>query len=97
MARQSQENRKQNWLNLTLAGIAGQVGCVTLIIVLGAALGGLWLDSHFHTRPTFTLILLLVSVPVSVVVMLYIVRKVSAKIKAGPIKKELPEKEPPES
>lgn len=96
MDRQSQENRKQYWLNLTLAGLAGQVGCVTLIIVLGAILGGLALDSHFQTRPTFTLIFLLVSMPVSVIAMISIVRKVSAKIKAGPIKKGSPEKEPPE-
>jgi hypothetical protein len=80
----SQQNRKQYWLNLTLAGVAGQVGCVTLIIVLAAVFGGLWLDSRFDTRPTFTIILLLVSIPVSLVAMLYMVRLFTSKIKAGP-------------
>jgi F0F1-type ATP synthase assembly protein I len=84
MSQQPQENRKRYWLNLTLAGMAGQVGCVTLIIVVAAILGGLWLDARFQSRPTFTLILLVLSIPVSVVAMLVIVRQVTSKIKAEP-------------
>jgi len=79
-----QRNRKQYWLNLTLAGAAGQVGCVTLIIVIAAVFGGLWLDARFETRPTFTIILLLASIPISLGAMLYIVRIFTSKIKAGP-------------
>ncbi len=79
-----QKDRKQYWLNLTLAGAAGQVGCITLVIVLVAVLGGLWLDGQFHTRPVFTLALLVASIPVSLLAMLYIVRLVTSKIKAGP-------------
>lgn len=79
-----QRDRKQYWLNLTLAGAAGQVGCVTLIIVLAAVLGGLWLDAQFGTRPLITLVLLLISIPVSLLSMLYIVRRVTSKIKTGP-------------
>lgn len=85
-------NSKQYWLNLTLAGLAGQVGCVTLVIILAAVLGGLWLDAHMHTRPAFTLALLLASIPVSLFAMLYIVRKVTSKIKAGPPVDRLPGK-----
>jgi hypothetical protein len=80
---ESQESRKQYWLNLTLAGVAGQVGCVTLIIILAAVLGGLWLDNRFQTRPIFTAVLLLASIPVSLAAMLYIVRLFTSKIKAG--------------
>lgn len=79
----SKEN-KQYWLNLTLAGAAGQVGCVTLIIILVAVLAGLWLDSRFQTRPVFTFVLLIVSIPVSLAAMLYIVRLFTSKIKASP-------------
>lgn len=75
---------RQYWLNLTLAGAAGQVGCVTLVIILAAVLGGLWLDSLFHTRPVFTLGLLLASIPISLAAMLLIVRLVTSKIIAGP-------------
>jgi hypothetical protein len=80
---ESGKGNKQYWLNLTLAGIAGQVGCVTLVIILAAVLGGLWLDNHFQTRPVFTLVLIVASIPVSLLAMLYIVRLVTSKIKTG--------------
>ncbi len=83
--RESKKDDRQYWLNLTLAGAAGQVGCVTLLIVVAAVLGGLWLDATFHTRPFFTLVLLVASIPVSLIAMLFIVRLVTSKIKAGPI------------
>ena len=79
-----QNDRKQYWLNLTLAGAAGQVGCVTLVIIVLAVLGGLWLDARFDTRPIFTLVLLVLSIPISLAAMLYIVRLVTSKIKASP-------------
>lgn len=83
----SPRDRKQYWLNLTLAGAAGQVGCVTFIIILVAVLAGLWLDSRFQTRPIFTFALLIASIPVSLVAMLYIVRLLTSKIKSGPPEK----------
>jgi len=78
------QTRNQYWLNLTLAGAAGQVGCVTLIIIVAAVLGGLWLDSHFQTKPMFTLVLLIASIPISLAAMIYIVRLVTSKIKTDP-------------
>lgn len=83
---QSNRARKQYWLNLTLAGAAGQVGCVTLVIVLVAVLGGMWLDARFQTRPMFTIGLVIASIPVSLVAMLLIVRLVTSKIKMNPPK-----------
>lgn len=77
-------DRKQYWLNLTLAGVAGQVGCLTLLIVLFAVFGGLWLDAYFQTRPAFTFGLLITSIPVSLLVMFFVVRFATSKIKAGP-------------
>ncbi len=58
-----------------LAGIAGQAGCVTLIVVIIALVLGVWLDGVLHTRqavgfPVATIVLVLVSVPVSVVLMI---------------------------
>ena len=75
-------DRKQTVLNLTLAGIVAQVGCLTLVIVLGAVFLGLWLDGMFHTRPWFTIGLVIVSIPVSVVVMVVVARLGVSKIKA---------------
>jgi F0F1-type ATP synthase assembly protein I len=51
--------------NLALAGMMSQVGCVTVVIVVGALLAGLWVDSQFDTRPLFTVLFLLISIPVS--------------------------------
>jgi F0F1-type ATP synthase assembly protein I len=75
-------NRRQQFINITLAIVAGQVGCATLIIVIGAILGGLWLDSHFGTKPTFTIALLVLSIPVSVIAMLFLARAAIGRIKA---------------
>lgn len=79
-----QKDKTQYWLNLTLAGAAGGVGCVTLVIILVAVVLGLWLDNIFQTRPFFTLVLLIASIPVSIVAMLFIVRIVTSKMRAGP-------------
>lgn len=68
---------------MTLAIIAGQVGCLTLIIILAAVIAGLWLDNTYGTKPTFTIGLLLASIPVSVVVMFFVVRAAVARIKTG--------------
>jgi F0F1-type ATP synthase assembly protein I len=68
-------NKNQPDINQTslLAGIIGQVGCITIIIV-GLALGaGLLLDRFLGTEPIFTILLMVGSVPVT----LYIIVRVS--------------------
>lgn len=80
----SGNNRSQYVFNMTLAAVAGQVGCLTLFIVLGALFGGLWLDNQFDTRPLFTIILMVASVPVTLVAMFWIVNKATAKIRNTP-------------
>jgi MFS-type transporter involved in bile tolerance (Atg22 family) len=79
-------DRKTYWMNLTLAGLAGQVGCLTLVIILGAVFLGLWLDAHFQTRPWLTIGLVVVSIPISLGLMFFVVRKAVARIKTGPSK-----------
>lgn len=81
---ESVKDRKQYWMNLTLAGAAGQVGCMTLVIIIVAVLGGLWLDAHLNTKPVFTFVFLVASIPVSLVAMLKIVRLVTSKMKINP-------------
>lgn len=81
------------WLNLTLAGVTAQVGCLTLVIVLAAVFGGIWLDTQFHSKPVFTIVLLVISVPISIVVMFFIVRKATSRIKMDALKKNTAEKE----
>ena len=45
--------------------MGGQVGCVTLVIVLAALFGGLALDKALDTKPIFTIILLVGSAPLA--------------------------------
>jgi len=68
-------------LNTLLVVMIGQVGCLTLIIILASVFGGLWLDKTFGTKPVFTLILLFAGVPVSVFVMLVVARRTLARLK----------------
>ena len=81
----SNENPKpknvQYALNLGLAGLAGQVGFLTLVIVFAALFGGLWLDRRFETKPLFTILFLIGSVPVTIFVMFRVAMSAVAKIK----------------
>src|SRR5512139_1599858 len=57
------------------AVIGGEVGCITLVIVLLAVFGGLWLDRLFGTRPLFTVGLVLASAPISLVLTFWVARR----------------------
>lgn len=59
----------------------GQVGCLTLVIILASVFGGLWLDNYFGTKPVFTLVLLFAGIPISVFVMLVVARRTLARLK----------------
>ena len=78
---QPEKDRSQSAVNLTLVAVAGQVGCLTLIVVLAALFGGLWLDSQLDTRPMFTVGLMILSVPVTLVAMFWVVRKATARLR----------------
>lgn len=74
---------KQNKKNMLLATLLGQIGVLTLVIVLAAAFGGLALDARLGTKPWFTVGLLLGSIPISILLMVWIARKTVAKIRAA--------------
>lgn len=74
-------DRKTKIVNLTIASIAAQVGCLTLIIILAAVFGGLWLDSQNNSKPMFTVGLLIASIPISLIVMFVVVRFAIRKLK----------------
>ena len=75
------KDRLQHAYNLTLASVTGLVGCLTLVIVIAALVFGLWLDNTFNTKPLFTLILIIGSVPVTLVVMFMVVNSATKRIK----------------
>jgi F0F1-type ATP synthase assembly protein I len=75
------EQKGKGILSTLLIVMVGQVGCLTLIIILASVFGGLWLDKTFNTKPVFTLVLLLAGIPVSVLVMLVVARRTLARLK----------------
>jgi F0F1-type ATP synthase assembly protein I len=75
------EQKGRSILNTLLIVMIGQVGCLTLVIILASVFGGLWLDNYFNTKPVFTLALLFAGIPVSVLVMLVVARRILARLK----------------
>ncbi len=73
--------KSQNGFNLLVAAVTGQVGFLTLVIIIGAVLGGLALDARLNTKPWFTIGLLLASIPLSLGLMFFVVRKTVSKLK----------------
>jgi len=74
------KERSERALKMALAGIVGQVGCLTLVIIAVALGLGLWLDSQFQTKPLFALALVLASVPVTLYLMVRVVLSIAPKI-----------------
>ena len=78
---QSKETNRQNMVYTLLIVMIGQVGCLTIAVILASVFGGLWLDNTFGTKPVFTLVLLFAGIPLSVFLMLFASRKTLARLK----------------
>ncbi|NMB53849.1 MAG: AtpZ/AtpI family protein [Leptolinea sp.] len=74
-------DQKQKIYNMAMAALVGQVGCLTLIIIMAALFGGMYLDNRFDSKPWFTTGLLIGSIPISMGAMLYVSRAAIRKIK----------------
>ena len=57
------------------AVVGGEVGCITLLIVIAAIFGGLWLDRIFDTKPLFTMMFVLGSAPLALVVTFWLAKR----------------------
>jgi F0F1-type ATP synthase assembly protein I len=75
------KGQNQYLLNMTLGAVVSQVGCLTALVIIGALLAGLWLDNLLGTKPQLTIVLLLASAPLTLIGMVWIVRKTTARIK----------------
>lgn len=93
--KKTETERRRNTFNYTIAAIIGQVGCLTVIIIVLALLIGMSLDKAFESRPWFTIIMLVGSVPVTLVVMFWATRWTTSKmiIPEPNDKEELPQEE----
>jgi F0F1-type ATP synthase assembly protein I len=68
--------------NATLTAVIAQVGCLTPVIILGALFIGLWLDKTFNKSPLFTIVSIVVAMPVSIIALLAIVRSATKRLKS---------------
>jgi F0F1-type ATP synthase assembly protein I len=82
------EQKGRSILNTLLVVMIGQVGCLTLVIILASVFLGLWLDGLFDTKPTITLILLFAGIPLSVLLMLTVARRTLARMQENDDTKE---------
>lgn len=71
---QKKDDRARYAWNITLAAVAGQVGCLTVVIIFLAFFAGRWLDARFDTHPRFIVASLICSVPVALISMVGVVR-----------------------
>ncbi len=55
--------------------VGGEVGCLTLIIVMISVFGGLWLDNLFGTKPLLTVFLVLASAPVALGLTVWVAKR----------------------
>lgn len=81
MTQMDQDQKRKNMVQTLLIVVIGQVGCLTLAVILASVFGGLWLDNVFGTKPMFTLVLLFAGIPLSVFLMLSISRRALARLK----------------
>lgn len=77
------EKQGQPSLGFTLAAITGQVGCLTAFLLLAALFGGIWLDDYFGTKPLFTIGLIILSVPITIAAILWIVKKMTSRMQSA--------------
>jgi F0F1-type ATP synthase assembly protein I len=80
------KDRIQYALNMTMVAVAGQVGCLTVVVIIVSLILGLFLDRQFDTRPVFTIVFLIGSIPVTLVTMFWVVRKATSHVK--PVSKD---------
>jgi F0F1-type ATP synthase assembly protein I len=76
-------------VTMTVVWVAG----LTLLIIFGALLAGIWLDKVLSTKPILTIVFILASIPVTLFLTFRVVRKATARIQPV-IKKGVPEEEP---
>jgi len=76
-------------VTMTVVWVAG----LTLVVIFAALFAGLWLDKILDSKPLFTIVLMLVSIPVTLFLTFRVVRAATARIQPAK-KKDVTEEEP---
>ncbi len=61
-------------------GVAGQAGCLTVGMAVGALVVGVWLDQVFGTHHILVLVCVAISVPINLVITLRLTQRLIARV-----------------
>ncbi len=75
--KETNQNAFKSAVTITVIGVA----VITFVVIFLALFVGRWLDGALGTRPWFTLGLVIVSIPVTIVLMLRLVKTATSKLK----------------
>lgn len=78
-------NNPQSVFNATVISVAAQVGCLTLVIIFASLILGLLLDQVFDTRPLFTILFLIGSMPLTWIGVFWSVNRAKKRLSNPPI------------
>jgi F0F1-type ATP synthase assembly protein I len=90
----SQSNNKgqdefRTAVTMTVAWVAG----LTLVTIFAALFAGIWLDKILNSKPLYTIILVLASIPVTLFLTFRVVKAATSRIQPG-LKKDSTKEEP---
>ena len=63
-----------------MAGLASQIGCLTVVILFAAVFGGLWLDKVFDSKPLITILLVVISAPVALGLTFWVAMRAAKRV-----------------
>jgi F0F1-type ATP synthase assembly protein I len=76
-------------VTMTVVWVAG----LTLVIIIGALLAGMWLDKILNSKPILTIVFILASIPVTLFLTFRVVKRATARIQPV-IEKDAHQEEP---
>ncbi len=74
------EDNKQAFRSAIWTTVIG-VAVITIVVLFVALFAGLWLDRAFGSRPLFTIGLVIIGIPVSILLTLWLVKKTTRQLK----------------
>ncbi len=78
---QEQKNEPQPYsFNTALLAVVGRVGCLTVVLTLGAFALGYWLDQQLGTSPLLIMLLTVGSVPLNMIMIFRTTQKTTSRM-----------------
>jgi F0F1-type ATP synthase assembly protein I len=81
------QNSFKSAVTITVIGVA----VITFVVIFVALFAGLWLDKLLNSRPIFTIVLVIISIPVTILLMLRLVKVATNRIKPTQTKSSIEE------